>query len=104
MISLLYLGVFMYGLEPFSQPTFVLPVRIRILDWKRQVEKAMRELDPDRLAARVYDAEWAIFQRWQELGSRSGHTEERIEMAAGVEELLSIKIHKLKWPDFRSNS
>jgi hypothetical protein len=64
----------------------------------------MRELNPDRLTARVYDAEWAIFQRWQELGPRASTAEERIAMAAGVEELLSIKIHKLKWPDCRSNS
>jgi hypothetical protein len=35
--------------------------------------------------------------------ARSGHTEERIEMAAAVEELLSITIHKLKRPDFRTN-
>jgi hypothetical protein len=94
----------MYGLEPYSQPNFALPVRIRILDWQREVEKAMRELDPDRLTARVYDAEWAIFQRWQEMGARGGNTEERIAMAAGVEELLSIMVHRLNWPDFRSNS
>jgi hypothetical protein len=104
MISVSYLGVSMYALELSSRPCFTPPTRIRIPDWKRQVEKAMRELEPDRLTARVYDAEWAIFQRWQELGNRTDHTEERTEIAAGVEELLSIKIHKLKWPDFRSNS
>jgi hypothetical protein len=57
------------------------------------------EVTPEGLTARVYDAEWVIFQPWQELGARSGHTEERVEMAA-VEQLLSIKIHRLKWPDF----
>jgi hypothetical protein len=93
----------MYGLECRGQPTFVPSARVRIPGWKREVERAVRELDPARLTACVYDAEWAIFQRWQELGARSGHTEERIEMATAVDELLSIKIHRLKWPDFRTN-
>jgi hypothetical protein len=73
-------------------------------DWKRQVEKAMRELDPDRLTVCVYDAESEIFQHWQELGARSRNTEERIALREAVEQLLSIKIYKLHWPDFRSNS
>jgi hypothetical protein len=51
-----------FGLEPHAESTFVVPARIRILDWKQQVEKAMHELDPARLTARVHDAEWAIFQ------------------------------------------
>jgi hypothetical protein len=67
------------------------------------VEKAMHELDPARLRACVHDAEWAIFQRWQELGARGGSVEERIAMAVAVDDLLSIMIHKLKWPDFRTN-
>jgi hypothetical protein len=93
----------MYGLECRGQPTFVPSARAPVPDWKRQVEKAMRELDPARLTACLYDAEWAIFQRWQQLGARDGHAEERIEMAAAVDQLLSIMIHKLKWPDFRTN-
>jgi hypothetical protein len=42
--------------------------------------------------------------RWHELGIRGSGTEERIAMAAAVDELLSIKLHKLNWPDFRVNS
>lgn len=67
------------------------------------MEKATRELDPTRLTARVNDAEWAIFQRWQELGGRASGTEEWIAIAAAADHLLSIKVHKLKWPDFRTN-
>jgi hypothetical protein len=93
----------MYGLECQGQPAFLPPARVPIPDWKRQLEKAKRELDSARLTTCVHDAEWAVFLRWQELGARSGHTEERIAMAAAVEELLSIMIHKLKWPDFRTN-
>jgi hypothetical protein len=92
----------MYGLVCRGQPEFVPSERVPVPDWKRPVEKAMREPDPALLTARVHDAEWAIFQRWQELGARSGHTEERIEMAAAVEQLASIMIHKLNWPDFRT--
>jgi hypothetical protein len=66
--------------------------------------RAMEERDPTQLAARVYDAEWAIFQRWQQLGARGGSVEERVALAIAVDELLSIMIHKLKWPDFRTNS
>jgi hypothetical protein len=93
----------MHGLESHSQPGFVLPVRVRILDWKREVERATRECDPTQLAARVYDAEWAIFQRWQELGIRGVSVEERIALAEAVDGLLTIMIHKLKWPDFRTS-
>jgi hypothetical protein len=90
-------------MECGSQPTFVPYASVRVLGWKREMEKAMRDRDPARLTTCVQDAEWAIFQRWQELGARSGQTEERAEMAAGGEQLLSFKILKLKWPDFRTN-
>jgi hypothetical protein len=102
MIALSNLGVLMYTIEGLGQSTFVPYGRVQVPGWKREVQKAMRELDAARLTACVHDAEWAIFQRWQELGARGGHTEERAEMAAGVEQLLSIQIHKLKWPDFRT--
>jgi hypothetical protein len=92
----------MNGLECRGQPTFVPSARVRIPGWKREVERAMRELDPSCLTECVYDAEWAIFQRWQELGARIAHTEERIELAAAVDQLVSIMIHKLNWPDFRA--
>jgi hypothetical protein len=93
----------MHGLECRGQPSFAASARVPVTDWKRQVQKAMRELDPARLTACVHDAEWAIYQRWQELGARSS-IEERGAMAAAVDVLLSITIHKLGWPDFRSNS
>jgi hypothetical protein len=92
----------MNGLDPDGQ-TSLASNRIQIPGWKRQVEKAMHELDPARPTACVHDAEWAIFQRWQELGARGGSIEERIAMAVAVDDLLSIIIHKLKWPDFRTN-
>jgi hypothetical protein len=61
----------------------------------------MREPDVARLTARVHAAEAAIFVRWQELGEGARGNSEWNAMNAATEELLSIKIHKLKWPDFR---
>lgn len=63
----------------------------------------MHEPDRANLAVRLHEAEWAIFQRWQELGGHAWGTDEGIAIAAAVEDLLSIKIHELKWPDFRTN-
>ncbi len=93
----------MYEFEPDGQPHLVLPARVRITPWKQQVDRAVEELDPMNLTLRVHAAEWAMFQRWQELAAGGG-TVERIAMAAAVDDLLSIKIHKLKWPGFRVNS
>jgi hypothetical protein len=95
----------MYGLEPQDQTTFVPAAFVRVPHWKRQVERAVRELDPGSITARVHAAEEALFLRWQELGNsaRGSVSEEWCAMAAGADELLSIKIHKLKWPNFLSN-
>jgi hypothetical protein len=92
----------MYGLEPDGQPLFVLPDRVQTPHWKLQVERALAERDPTKLTSRVHAAEWALVQRWQELGAGGG-SEERIAMTAAVNDLLAIKIHKLQWPDFRAN-
>jgi hypothetical protein len=40
------------------------------------------------------------FERWQEIGNDPAHTQERIAMEAGAEDLLAIKIRKLGWPNF----
>lgn len=94
----------MYGLEPQDQTTFVPAAFVRVPHWKRQVERAMRELDPGSVTARVHAAEEALFLRWQELGNSAPNTEERRAMAAGADDLLAIKIHKLKWPNFLSKA
>ena len=44
-----------------------------------------------------------FFQRWQDTRRPRGHTEERIAIAEAVEELRLVMIHRLKWPDFRTN-
>jgi hypothetical protein len=42
-----------------------------------------------------------LFLRWQALGTVEGHNEERDAMQLIADDLLSIKIHKLGWPDPR---
>lgn len=91
----------MCELEEHGEKGFVPPAYTRDPLWKRQVERAMRELDPDSLLASVHAAEDALFQRWQVLGDRARGNGEGMAMAAAAEELLAIKIHKLKWPDYR---
>jgi hypothetical protein len=61
----------------------------------------MRELDPESLTHQVHDAEEAIFLRWQEMEKNPslGHARELEEIGAATNELLSIKTHKLNWPD-----
>lgn len=69
--------------------------------WKRQVERAVRELDPENLTRQVHSAEQAIFLRWQEMEMNPGFGDawELEEIRASTQVLLSIKIHRLHWPD-----
>jgi hypothetical protein len=61
----------------------------------------MRELDAESLTRQVHDAEEAIFLRWQEMEKSPslGDARELEEIKAATNELLSIKTHKLNWPD-----
>jgi hypothetical protein len=65
------------------------------------VERATRELDPESLTRQVYAAEEAIFLRWQEIEKNPslGDARELEEIKAATNELLSVKTHKLNWPD-----
>jgi len=69
--------------------------------WKRQMERAMRELDPENLTRQVHAAEEAIFLRWQEMEKNPSlrETRELEEIKAATNELLTIKTQKLNWPD-----
>lgn len=69
----------------------------QISSWKRNLQKAMRESDGEKLLQLVHAAELAIYYRWQELGTE-GQPEELHAMMAAVNDLWAIKIHKLGWP------
>ena len=66
--------------------------------WKRSLEKTMRESDPKKLLALVYDTEAALFIRWQEICNEERGQAEREDMKAAASDLRAIKIYKLGWP------
>jgi hypothetical protein len=68
--------------------------------WKRLIQKALRENEPEKLSDPVRASEGALFVRWQELRENEG-LEERASMQAAADNLLAIKIHKLRWPNPR---
>jgi hypothetical protein len=53
----------------------------------------------EKLLHSVSLVEEILFLRWQALGTVEGHNEERDAMQLIADDLLSIKIHKLGWPD-----
>lgn len=77
-----------------------LPKPERKSSWRRYLQKAMQESDPEQLTKLVYDAEEALFLRWRELAHDSNHGRERDELKAAADELLAIKKFKLGWPSF----
>ena len=65
--------------------------------WKRHIQKALRENDPNRLLHFVYATEIALFFRWQELDGKADK-QELTAMRSAADNLLAIKVHKLGWP------
>jgi hypothetical protein len=65
------------------------------------MEKVMRATNPASLLSLVYAAETALFLRCQELSDLPDTIEERESIRAATNDLLEIKIHRLKWPDYR---
>jgi hypothetical protein len=53
----------------------------------------------EKLLRSVLLVEEILFVRWQALGTIEGHNDERNAMKLIADDLLSIKIHKLGWPD-----
>jgi hypothetical protein len=53
----------------------------------------------EKLLHAVSFMEKILFLRWQALGTAEGNNEGRDAMKLIAEDLLSIKIHKLGWPN-----
>jgi len=68
------------------------------LAWKEPYLAALKESDKEKLTELVHATETAIFQRQQEIAESDDHYEERMELQACCEGLLSIQINKLGWP------
>jgi hypothetical protein len=69
--------------------------------WQREMEKVMRATNPTAILSLLYAAETALFLRGQELSDIPDTIEEREAIRAATNDLLDIKINRLKWPDYR---
>jgi hypothetical protein len=95
------LGRLIYANRPRSSRKNSCPQPIQKPSWQREMEKAMRATDPSTLLPLVHAAEMALVLRCQELGDSPNTIEEREAIRAATDELLAIKTHRLRWPDFR---
>ena len=71
------------------------------LDWKRLVQQALVEVNPDKLKEKVGNAEAAIFQRLQVLERSSDSSAERHALQDASNTLLMLKREVLKYPDWK---
>jgi glycyl-tRNA synthetase beta subunit len=70
-------------------------------EWKKLVQQALVEPNPDKLKEKVADAESAIFQRLQALERSSESSVERHALQDASNTLLTLKREVLKYPDWK---
>ena len=70
-------------------------------EWQHLIQEALVELDPEKLRAKIAEAESAIFNRLQGLGRDAGGGEERNALQDASNTLLALKREVLKYPDWR---
>jgi hypothetical protein len=70
-------------------------------EWQAIVQEATLELDPEKLRAKIAEAESIIFRRLQILGEDGGANAERNALHDASNTLLSLKREVLKFPDWR---
>jgi hypothetical protein len=70
-------------------------------DWQRMLHEALVEVNPEKLRAKVAQAEAAIFERLQTMGQDSSDSEERNALRDASNSLLTLKREVLKFPDWR---
>lgn len=76
---------------------------IRYPPWQPGWQDALTELDSEKLHQKVIDAEAAIFKRLQELSAdRTDHHEERLALSDAIAGLRTLKVERLKFPDWNS--
>ena len=69
--------------------------------WKKLVQDALVEVNPDKLRDKVADAEAAVFQRLQALTSKSDSSEELHALQDASNTLLVLKREVLRFPDWK---
>jgi hypothetical protein len=66
--------------------------------WKEPYLAALKETDQTRLNDLTYETEGAIFFRLRELEGSADYHEERNELKAACNDLMTIRTNKLGWP------
>jgi hypothetical protein len=77
---------------------------LRYPAWQIEYHAALLELNPEKLSARVADAEAAIFKRLQALSKSGDAHAEHQAIEAAVAALLVIKGERLAFPEWESGS
>jgi hypothetical protein len=72
--------------------------------WKEPYLAALKETDHKRITDLTYAAEGAIFFRFGEIEGSANHHEERNELKAACNDLLTIRTNKLGWPPIISGT
>jgi hypothetical protein len=70
-------------------------------EWKKTLQEALVEVNPEKLSEKVAEAEAAIFHRLQALDQSSSSSEERHALQDASNALLTLKREVLKFPDWR---
>lgn len=71
--------------------------------WKKLVQEALVEVNPDKLKDKVSEAEAAIFERLQALERSSESAEEMHALQDASNTLLVLKREVLKFPDWNTD-
>ena len=70
-------------------------------EWQTIIQEAVAELDPEKLRAKIAEAESLIFGRLQAIGQDGTKNEERNALQDASNTLLTLKREVLKFPDWR---
>jgi len=70
-------------------------------EWQSVVQQALVELDPEKLRAKIAEAESLIFVRLQAIGQDVSKNEEKNALHDASNTLLTLKREVLKFPDWR---
>jgi hypothetical protein len=70
-------------------------------EWQNIIQEAVVELDPEKLRAKIAEAESLIFARLQGIGQDGTGNEERNALRDASNTLLTLKREVLKFPDWK---
>ena len=71
--------------------------------WHEPYQAALLEFHTEQLKRKIAAAEFAIFQRFQELADESDHTEERARLNEAAQALRALQTERLGYPLFRES-